>query len=148
MISVEVRDLASMEILAARMAVVAKIGDVITFSGDLGAGKSVLARAFLRARGAEGDIPSPTFTLVQQYDLSDGAVFHFDLYRLKNAVEIEEIGFDDALADGMVLIEWPEKAESYIPRDALRVRIEITGDQTRTVHFDVPEAYSDILSLL
>lgn len=142
---IEIADIAAMEALARRLANVAVVGDVITLSGDLGAGKSVFARAFLQSRGATGDIPSPTFTLVQHYDLPDGPVAHFDLYRLKTADEMEEIGFDDALADGISLIEWPEKAASYMPCDVLALRIEITGDTTRQILCDVPDGWRDRL---
>ena len=99
-----------------------KCGDAVALWGDLGAGKTTLARAILRALGVTGEVPSPTFTLMQSYD-TQPRVAHFDLYRLKTASEIEELGLEDALADGAVLVEWPERAPEALPPDALHVRL-------------------------
>lgn len=109
--------------LAARVAGVAARGDVIALSGPLGAGKTVFARAFIRARGGTGEVPSPTFTLVQTYELADAAVWHFDCYRLRRAEEAWELGIEDAFRDGISLIEWPERIESLLPADRLRVEL-------------------------
>ena len=129
----KVASVGEMEALAVRVAGKAKAGDVFLLSGELGAGKSVFARAFLKARGAGGDIPSPTFTLLQYYELPSCPVYHFDLYRLRAPEEIEEIGFEEALEDAIALVEWPEKAASYMPRNATRIRIEIISDEEREV---------------
>jgi tRNA threonylcarbamoyl adenosine modification protein YjeE len=98
------------------------IGDAVALWGDLGAGKTTLARAILRALGVREDVPSPTFTLVQGYDTTP-AVAHYDLYRLKSAGEMQELGFDDALDRGAVLVEWPERAPEALPPEALHVRL-------------------------
>ena len=98
------------------------IGDAVLLRGDLGAGKTTLARSILLALGHEGETPSPTFTLLQSYDLTV-PVAHLDLYRLKRPEEIEELGLDDALSTGAALIEWPEQAEDYLPGDALNVAL-------------------------
>ncbi|MCW8862177.1 MAG: tRNA (adenosine(37)-N6)-threonylcarbamoyltransferase complex ATPase subunit type 1 TsaE [Rhodospirillales bacterium] len=118
------------EALAARLAAVARTGDVIALQGDLGAGKTVFARAFVRAfGGTDEEVPSPTFTLVQQYDFDRGTVFHFDLYRLEEAQEAYELGWEDALADGVVLVEWPERLGGLLPADHLAVVLTL-GDAT------------------
>ena len=123
-------DVRATESFAASLAPLLRIGDALLLSGDLGAGKSTFARALLQALGVQGDIPSPTFTLVQHYDLPELSVAHFDLYRLKRAEEIEEIGFHDALADGAVLVEWPERADVFMPAGALG--LHFTCDETGT----------------
>jgi tRNA threonylcarbamoyladenosine biosynthesis protein TsaE len=119
---------------AAVLAGRAQTGDVIALSGDLGTGKSVFAKAFVRALTNEDeDVPSPTFTLVQIYDgHHDGeelTIWHFDLYRLKSAEEIYETGFEEALSDGISLIEWPERAGSLLPRDRLIIHLEAPTGQ-------------------
>lgn len=119
---------------AAVLAGMAQKGDVIALSGDLGAGKTVFAKAFVRALTNEDeDVPSPTFTLVQIYDGRRGnedlTVWHFDLYRLKSADEIYETGFEEALSDGVSLIEWSERAGSLLPRNRLTVHLEAPAGQ-------------------
>ena len=99
-------------------------GDVITLSGQLGSGKTVLARGLIQTHLDSNEyIPSPTFNLVNIYDSKKPTIWHFDLYRLKNPIEIEELGLDEALADGVTLIEWPEKALEYIPNNVLNITI-------------------------
>lgn len=117
--------------LAAAIAAKAKTGDVYALYGDLGAGKTCFARGFIRAlAGADIDVPSPTFTLIQTYDTPRGAVCHFDLYRLKSPEDVLEIGWDDALADAICLIEWPDRAGTYLPRK--RMDIFLTTDTINT----------------
>ncbi|MFZ2003650.1 MAG: tRNA (adenosine(37)-N6)-threonylcarbamoyltransferase complex ATPase subunit type 1 TsaE [Stellaceae bacterium] len=110
--------------LAARLAAVARPGDVIALKGELGAGKTSFARAFIRARGGDADVPSPTFTLVQTYDLPGGAVWHFDLYRLRAAEEAWELGIEEAFAEGIALIEWPERLGILLPARRLLVELD------------------------
>jgi tRNA threonylcarbamoyl adenosine modification protein YjeE len=109
--------------IAARL----QAGDAVVLRGDLGAGKTTLARAILAALGHQGEVPSPTFTLVQSYDLPRLSVAHLDLYRLKQPDDIVELGFDDALAGGAALIEWPEMAEAYMPDERLDVMLAAEG---------------------
>lgn len=102
-------------------------GDAVALWGDLGAGKTTLARAILEALGVREDVPSPTFTLVQSYDTRP-PIAHYDLYRLKSAREMSELGFDDALDEGAVLVEWPERAPEVLPPEALHVRLGMRED--------------------
>lgn len=112
------------EALAGALARLCDKGDVIALSGDLGTGKTVFARAFIRALGGSGEVPSPTFTLLQTYELPAVDVYHFDLYRLEKPDDALELGIDDAFADGVSLIEWPAKLGSYLPRVHLAVKFE------------------------
>ncbi len=106
--------------LARRIAALARPGDVIALHGDLGAGKTFFARAFI----GEADVPSPTFTLVQTYSRGDGApIWHFDLYRLKQAGEAVELDIEDAFAEGISLIEWPERLGGLLPAERLDVAL-------------------------
>jgi tRNA threonylcarbamoyladenosine biosynthesis protein TsaE len=113
--------------LAARLAAAARAGDVIALQGELGVGKTSFARAFIRARGGNEAVPSPTFTLVQTYDLPGAAIWHFDLYRLRAAEEAWELGIEDAFHDGISLIEWPERLGPMLPKRHLRVALDFTA---------------------
>jgi tRNA threonylcarbamoyladenosine biosynthesis protein TsaE len=107
-------------------------GEAICLSGELGAGKSALARALIRTLSpAEGDVPSPTFTLVQFYQGPDFPVAHFDLYRLESPEEAFEIGLDEALKDGAAVIEWAERLGHHLPHDRLDIEIEVDGAARR-----------------
>lgn len=111
------------------LAMALRPGDVLALKGDLGAGKSTLARALIRALADDAglDVPSPTFTLVQSYDTRI-PVHHFDLYRLSSAGEIDELGFDEALLQGAALVEWPERAEAALPRTSIWIELVHQGE--------------------
>lgn len=114
--------------LGKRLAACARPGDVIALYGDLGAGKTTLARALIRKRmGAETEAPSPTFTLVQTYPSPDLPIWHFDLYRLEDPGEARELGLEEAV-DGLCLVEWPERLGRYLPAARLEVRLSFDGD--------------------
>jgi tRNA threonylcarbamoyladenosine biosynthesis protein TsaE len=123
-VTIHLPDAAATEALAARLAARARPGDAILLEGPLGAGKSTLARAFLRA--ASGDpaleVPSPTFTLVQGYDLPAGPAHHFDLWRLDGPADLAELGWDEA-REGIVLVEWPDRLGDLAPPDALTIAL-------------------------
>ena len=105
-------------------------GDCLLLSGPIGAGKSHLARAFIRARlGRMEDVPSPSFTLVQTYD-ADVEIWHADLYRLSHPDEVIELGLDDAFSNAICLIEWPDRLGSLSPKTAIGVAL-VAKDEGR-----------------
>jgi len=122
-------DLAGVTHIAELVALKLKPGDAILLRGDLGAGKTTFARALIRALLADPDaeVPSPTFPIVQPYETPRLPLAHFDLYRIADADELTEIGFDDALAQGAAIVEWPERAEEAMPSERLEIAIE-AGD--------------------
>jgi len=144
-LSVSLPSLNATEALAKRLAPLLRRGDVVALAGDLGAGKTAFARALLQTLGVTGDVPSPTFTLVQTYDTPAFFVSHFDLYRLKDPSELDELGWDDALADGLTLVEWAERAGTQLPNDCLRLRFSITGDGGRQCIFEMAGAWAERL---
>ncbi len=113
---------------AARLAALCKPGDCLLLQGDLGAGKTALARGFIQSLVPNTEVTSPTFNLVQTYDAAPATIWHFDLYRLKSPSELAEIGLDDALESGITLIEWPEIAQSHWPKHALTIQLQASGD--------------------
>ena len=119
-------DVAATELLAARLAATRPPRAVVYLHGDLGAGKSTLARGWLRALGVDGAIRSPTYTLVERYSLDDGEAFHLDLYRIADAGELEFLGLDPA--DGVLwLVEWPERGGTSLSPADLRIDLAIAG---------------------
>ena len=108
-------------ILASQLANLAEPRDIIALTGNLGLGKTAFARAFITALGGSGEVTSPTFSLVQVYELSRINVYHFDLYRIENSEEIFELGIEDAFADGISLIEWPDRMATYLPPERLDI---------------------------
>lgn len=122
------------ESLGATLAMRLKPGDVVGLKGDLGAGKTTLARAIIRAAAADPDliVPSPTFTLVEVYETPRGTFWHFDLYRLEAPEQVYELGWEEALAEGIVLLEWPERLGELLPQH-LGVTLELDGDGRRAL---------------
>ena len=118
-------------------------GDCLALYGDLGAGKSTLARALIRAVADDPDleVPSPTFTLVQNYPLRI-AIGHFDLYRIADPDELVELGLDEVLSDGAVLIEWPQRAGNHLPANAVAIRLIQEGSGRHAV-IDGPDEALD-----
>jgi tRNA threonylcarbamoyl adenosine modification protein YjeE len=143
---IELADMRATEALAARLASGLRLGDAVALEGDLGAGKTALARAILVALGVSETVPSPTFTLVQHYETARLTVSHFDLYRIKTESELDELGFDDALANGAALIEWPERAPHRIPTDALHVHLVALGENTRRAVLSGPHRWAEVFA--
>ena len=110
-------------LLGQKLSILSRQGDVFALYGTLGVGKSVFARAFIQNICGKTEVPSPTFTLVQIYDSPNFEVYHFDLYRLKSAEEIFELGIEEAMYEGVCLIEWPEKMAKYLPRKTITINI-------------------------
>ncbi|HWT10723.1 MAG TPA: tRNA (adenosine(37)-N6)-threonylcarbamoyltransferase complex ATPase subunit type 1 TsaE [Roseomonas sp.] len=124
-VTLHLKDLSATHALAARLAGLLRPGDAVLLEGPLGAGKSEFARAVLRAAAHDPalEVPSPTFTLVQSYDLPAGPAHHFALYRLDGPDGLDELGWDEAL-EGIVLVEWPDRLGVLAPAEALRITLE------------------------
>jgi tRNA threonylcarbamoyl adenosine modification protein YjeE len=133
--------------LGSRIARGLRPGDAVLLKGELGAGKTTLARGILRALGVEGHVPSPTFTLVQNYQTRDLALFHFDLYRIEHPRELTELGMDDALEDGAVLVEWPERGfPARLAADALTVILTQAGESAREARIAGPPRWQSLIA--
>ena len=140
-VTILIADEAALSLLAEDVAMALRKGDVIALCGDLGAGKTTFARYVLRALAddPELEVPSPTFTLAQAYDFGRLTVTHFDLYRLADPDELEEVGLDEAMLTGAALIEWPDRAEGRLPVDRLELSLAERDDpDARTVTLSAP----------
>ena len=136
------------EKLASSVASLCKQGDVFALYGTLGMGKSSFARAFVQFLCGKVEVPSPTFTLVQMYDTSDFCIYHYDLYRIKSAEEIFELGIEDAMYEGVCLIEWPEIMQGYLPRKTIKIEITpyLDGRKIKII-FQDHETYQRFLNI-
>ena len=126
--------------LGARLAAVAQAGDVIALSGPLGVGKTALARGFIAALGHDGDVPSPSFAIVQPYEAIDPPVWHVDLYRIEDPAEIEELGLDAAV-EAVLLVEWPERAGTNAWPEALGLSLQFGQNGGRILTAEVPPSW-------
>ena len=126
--------------VGARLAAAARGGDVITLSGPLGVGKTALARGFIAALGHDGEVPSPSFAIVQPYEELDPPVWHVDLYRIEAPSEIDELGLDSAL-EAVLLVEWPERAGEAAWPDALALSLDFAQDGERILTAKVPPSW-------
>jgi tRNA threonylcarbamoyl adenosine modification protein YjeE len=123
--------------LGARLARILTPGRLVLLQGDLGAGKTALARAIIQTlAGADIEVPSPTFVLAAPYDLPEFPLIHYDLYRLNDASETDELGLEDALEEGVALVEWPDILDSSLRRDAITIRL--VGTTTRIAEMTGP----------
>ena len=108
-------------------------GTIIALEGELGAGKTTLAQAICRGVGIREDVTSPTFALVNEYHVNGSSLFHLDLYRLNGPSDLTNLGWDDIINSGaIVIVEWPERAGERLPDEAMRIRLDyVPGDDTR-----------------
>lgn len=134
-------------LLAQGLAPLLRVGDLIALKGDLGVGKTTFARALIFALGApDTEVPSPSYTLVQNYQGIAVDIWHFDLYRLKSPKEALELGIDEAIHDGIVLIEWPERLGTVTQSVGLEIAFEYTADEnTRCVALNATSGWADRL---
>ena len=138
-------DLLSVQQMAARIALHLKRGDVLQLKGDLGVGKTTFTRALIHALAGHAlEVPSPTFTIVQQYDLPQFMLCHFDLYRLKHSNELIEVGLEQALSEGVAVLEWPELAAEFLPQDSSLVLEFFWIGQGRAVQIYAPASWEHL----
>jgi tRNA threonylcarbamoyladenosine biosynthesis protein TsaE len=131
------------EALGAALGDALAVGDIVALFGDLGAGKTTLARGIARGLGFVGEVSSPTFPIVQVYD-DPGMrlpLWHVDLYRIEDPEELAELGLEDALLDSALVIEWPERLGAGLSADALRLDLRRTGEGERALTARVPQAW-------
>ena len=141
----DIADEAAMQLLGGELARCVPKGSLWTLSGELGAGKSVLVRSVIHALGYDGRVKSPTYTLIESYDVTGQAdgrinnIAHLDLYRLQDPAELDYLGFDDVIRDhDLVMIEWPEQGGGRVPRPDLHISITYAAEDRRRVEFSTP----------
>ena len=134
-------DEAGMAAVGAALAGQLRAGDVVALTGPLGAGKTTLVRGVLAALGHVGEVPSPTFAIVQPYDGLQPPVAHADLYRIEHPGELDELGLGDMLLGGALLVEWPERAGAGAWPGALRLSLQLRRDDRRALTWEVPGAW-------
>jgi tRNA threonylcarbamoyladenosine biosynthesis protein TsaE len=136
-------DAGAMEAFGASLARLLRPGDIVALTGDLGAGKTTLARGLLRGLGHEGEVPSPSFAIVQPYEPPAVRLplAHVDLYRLESADEVAELGLDEWLGDGALVVEWPERLGDALLGQALGLTIDVGADGLRVLTASVPGAW-------
>ena len=123
------------------LAKVLRSGDVVTLSGPLSAGKTTLVRGALAALGHKGEVPSPSFAIVQPYEELTPPVWHVDLYRIEQPSDLDELGLEDIREDGVLIIEWPEHAGRNMWPNALALSLEARVDGSRSLTAQVPPAW-------
>ena len=134
-------DAAATATVGARLAPLLRPGDVVTLDGPLSAGKTTLVRGLIGALGHEGEVPSPSFAIVQPYEALVPLVWHVDLYRIEDSGELAELGLDDIEEQGVLLIEWPGRAGHGAWPEALALSLGVEEDGSRVLTAVVPAAW-------
>ncbi len=143
--SLRLQDLAATHGLARLLASCLRARDVVALAGPLGSGKTTLVRDIVRVLGQEDEeVPSPTFTLVQTYDLPNFTLWHFDLFRVESWTELVELDFEDAFGDGVSMIEWPDRMGALLPVDALRIDLDFgAAPEARTARMSGSQSWRE-----
>jgi len=136
-----IKDEKAMLAFGRKLAGTVRPGDVVTLSGPLSAGKTTLVRGLLAGLGHRGEVPSPSFALVQPYDMLRPPVWHVDLYRIEDPAEIDELGLDDVGGEGVLVVEWPEHSGHRAWPQALALSLEVLDDGARALTARVPAAW-------
>jgi len=136
--------------IGARLGGMLQVGDVICLQGDLGAGKTTFVQGVAKGWGSLDSVSSPTFIIVNEYRRADdGKLFHMDAYRLDSAPEAEELDLDSMLADGTLLIEWPERIDGLVPDERLWISLEYINDEEREMKFTASgKRYDELLEII
>jgi tRNA threonylcarbamoyladenosine biosynthesis protein TsaE len=121
-----------------KLARLLRAGDVVTLSGALAAGKTTLVRGVLGALGHKGEVPSPSFAIVQPYEALNPPIWHVDLYRIENASDLDELGLDDIRKDGVLIVEWPDHSGARLWPEALALSLDVADNGARALTADVP----------
>ena len=127
--------------LGRKLAPLLQAGDVVTLAGALSAGKTTLVRGLLGALGHKGEVPSPSFAIVQPYEALNPPVWHVDLYRIENPSELDELGLDDIRGDGVLIVEWPERAGTQAWPEALALSLAVDEDGVRALTAELPASW-------
>ena len=135
------RDEQSTLALGRKLSGLLRAGDVVTLSGALSAGKTTLVRGLLKQLGHQGEVPSPSFAIVQPYEQLDPPVWHVDLYRVENPSELDELGLDDIRGDGVLIVEWPAHAGGDAWPEALALSLSVAEDGSRALTAQVPSSW-------
>jgi len=131
--------------LGERIGRAAQAGDVLLLSGELGAGKTLFVQGIARGLGYESPVSSKSFVILGQY-AGRVTLYHADLYRLEDPEQVQELGLDEITADGVLAVEWPERAESVLPVERLLIRFEVTSEDTRRLHLEPRGARAEALA--
>jgi tRNA threonylcarbamoyladenosine biosynthesis protein TsaE len=137
----KLKDEAATLALGRKLSKALRVGDVVTLSGPLSAGKTSLVRGLLRALGHKGEVPSPSFAIVQPYESLVLPVWHVDLYRIDVPSELTELGLEDIREDGVLIVEWPEHGDATIWPEALALSLNVAEDGSRVLTALVPAAW-------